>query len=190
MVKNELRSWMLTLCMLSISGTVQAQQASLPPEVIAYADMVFYNGKIITADDQHSVVSAVAIRDGKFLAVGNDDRILRLSGPRTQKIDLQGKSVVPGFIDNHKHGAWVGNVHKRGFKRPDDLQGQTERTGRSQTTRGSHCTGRVGDAFSSQKSCLSVGHSERSGSYLSRHPRGTDNFRHGYDGEQYHFGSG
>ncbi len=115
MVKNELRSWMLTLCMLSISGTVQAQQASLPPEVIAYSDMVFYNGKIITADDQHSVVSAVAIRDGKFLAVGNDDRILRLSGPRTQKIDLQGKSVVPGFIDNHKHGAWVGNVHKRGL---------------------------------------------------------------------------
>lgn len=114
MFKKEIRSWMLTICILGMSGMIQAQQTSLPPELIAYSDMVLYNGKIITCDDQQSLASAVAIRDGKFLAIGDNDRILRLAGPATQKIDLKGQSVVPGFIDNHGHGSWVGNQSKRG----------------------------------------------------------------------------
>ncbi len=114
MSKKSFPFWVLVLGVWLMSGMGQAQQASLPPEVVAYADMVLYNGKIITADDQQSIESAIAIRGGKFLAVGSDDRILQMAGPRTQRIDLQGKSVVPGFIDTHLHQAWSGNVAKRG----------------------------------------------------------------------------
>ena len=81
---------------------------------MAYADMVLHNGQIITADDDESVVSAVAIRDGKFLAVGDDDRILSMADSDTRKIDLQGKSVVPGFIDTHLHQAFVSQISKLG----------------------------------------------------------------------------
>ena len=80
------------------------QPADLPPEVVAYADMVFYNGKVYTADDQFTVAEAVAVRDGKIMAIGTSQRILRMAGPRTQKVDLQNrKSIVPAFWDTHYH---------------------------------------------------------------------------------------
>ena len=93
---------------LLFAGIIQAQSAqSLPPEVIAYADLVFYNGQILTADEQFTVAQAVAIRDGKFLAVGSNDRILAMAGPRTRRVDLEGRSLLPGLIDTHLHSAWV-----------------------------------------------------------------------------------
>ena len=85
------------------SYLAEAQQASLPPEVIAYADTVFYNGKILTGDEKFSTAEAVAIRGGRFLAVGNTARILTMAGPKTNKIDLAGKTVTPGIIDLHQH---------------------------------------------------------------------------------------
>ncbi|HXG23638.1 MAG TPA: amidohydrolase family protein, partial [Chthonomonadales bacterium] len=87
---------------------VSAQQ-DLPSEIISYADIVLYNGKILTADDNFGIVEATAIRDGKFLAVGKTDQILKMAGPNTRKIDLAGKTVTPGFIETHAHG-WAGNV--------------------------------------------------------------------------------
>ncbi len=83
--------------------SLKAQQANLPPEVINYADTVLYNGKILTADDAFSVVEAVAIRGGRFLAIGTKDRILPMAGPNTRQIDLKGKTVIPGIVDLHEH---------------------------------------------------------------------------------------
>ncbi len=80
-----------------------AQEPSLPAEVIAYADTVLYNGKILTADDNFTIAEAVAVRDGKFLAVGASDRIEAMAGPETRKIDLQDKTAVPGILDIHQH---------------------------------------------------------------------------------------
>jgi len=84
-------------------GSVAVQQVDLPADVIAYADMVLYGGKVLAADDGFTIAEAVAIRDGKFLAVGKSAEILRLAGPSTRKVDLAGKTVVPGFIDTHQH---------------------------------------------------------------------------------------
>ena len=89
-------------------GPVHAQQ-QLPPEVVAYADIILYNGTILTADDSFTMAQGVAIRENKFLAVGNSDRILRMAGPGTRKIDLKGQTAVPGFIESHSHG-WTGNT--------------------------------------------------------------------------------
>jgi predicted amidohydrolase YtcJ len=83
--------------------------AALPPEVVAYADVIMYNGKVLTADEQFTVAEAVAIRDGKFLATGTSSRILAMAGPNTRRIDLRGRSAVPGLIDTHIHQAFVGN---------------------------------------------------------------------------------
>ena len=76
---------------------------NLPPEVLRYADTILYNGKVVTADAQFTMVKAVAVRDGKVLKTGEDAAILALAGPATRKIDLQGKTLIPGIIDTHTH---------------------------------------------------------------------------------------
>src|SRR5678815_4766962 len=81
---------------LAATLVLQAQQA--PP-----ADTILTNGKIITVDDTFSIAQAVAIRGTRIIAVGTNQEITRLAGPNTRRIDLRGKSVVPGFIDNHAH---------------------------------------------------------------------------------------
>ena len=80
-----------------------SQEPQIPSEILHYADLVLYNGKILTADDSFTIAQAVAIRDGKFLSTGDDPRILKMAGPKTGVIDLQGKTVTPGFIDTHFH---------------------------------------------------------------------------------------
>lgn len=67
------------------------------------ADLLLHNGKIATVDDDFHIVSALAVRDGKIAAVGTDDQVLALRGPKTNVLDLQGKFVVPGLIDSHVH---------------------------------------------------------------------------------------
>ena len=80
-----------------------AAAGQLPPEVIAYADTILTNGKVLTVDKDFSVREALAIRDGKVLAVDTTAAIQRYAGPRTQRIDLAGKTVIPGIIDTHLH---------------------------------------------------------------------------------------
>ena len=72
------------------------------PEDIA-ADLIFYNGKIITVDSNFSIASALAVKDDKFLTLGQDNDILSWAGSSTRTVDLQGKTVTPGFIDAHIH---------------------------------------------------------------------------------------
>ena len=76
---------------------------NLPAGDPVYADLVLFNGSIWTLDDNQPRAEAVAITDGKFVAVGSDRNILALAGSETQTIDLQGAFVVPGFNDSHVH---------------------------------------------------------------------------------------
>lgn len=69
------------------------------------ADAVFVNGKVVTLDARNTVASAVAVRDGRFVAIGPDDAVRKLVGERTRVVDLGGKTVVPGLIDVHCHPA-------------------------------------------------------------------------------------
>lgn len=67
------------------------------------ADTVLINGKILTVDDQFSTREAVAVREGKIVALGSSAQIRKLAGPQSRVIDLQGRTVIPGLIDNHMH---------------------------------------------------------------------------------------
>ncbi|TEA77197.1 amidohydrolase [Allopusillimonas ginsengisoli] len=70
--------------------------ASLP-------DVIFFNGQITTLDPSNPQATAVAIKDGKFVAVGADQEILALAGSDTRTIDLCRRSALPGLFDNHTH---------------------------------------------------------------------------------------
>jgi hypothetical protein len=66
-------------------------------------DLVLSNGKIITVDERFTIAQAVAIRGDQIVAVGTNQEINRLAGTGTRRIDLQGRAVLPGLIDNHMH---------------------------------------------------------------------------------------
>src|SRR5438552_5400274 len=66
-------------------------------------DTIYYNAAIVTMSPDHPTAQAVAIRGDRFLAVGSSAEILKTAGPRTQKIDLGGKCIVPGIIESHVH---------------------------------------------------------------------------------------
>ncbi|WP_373696772.1 amidohydrolase family protein, partial [Microvirga yunnanensis] len=67
------------------------------------ADMILFNGRITTLDRQAPEAAAVAIRDGRFLAVGDEREIMTLAAPDTRRADLNGRRVIPGLIDSHMH---------------------------------------------------------------------------------------
>jgi predicted amidohydrolase YtcJ len=75
---------------------------SIDPSV-GPADIILSNGKIITVDDKFTIAQAVAIKGERVIAVGTTEDMAPLAGPSTRTIDLNGRAVVPGMIDNHAH---------------------------------------------------------------------------------------
>ncbi|MGN6319177.1 amidohydrolase [Trinickia sp.] len=66
-------------------------------------DLILHNGRMTTLDRSNPAASAVAIADGRFVAVGSDEEVLPLAGDKTKIVDLAGSPVLPGLIDNHLH---------------------------------------------------------------------------------------
>src|SRR5689334_7826930 len=67
------------------------------------ADLILHNGRIHTVDRERPAASAVAVRDGRFVAVGDDATVMAQRGATTQVIDLRGRTVIPGLNDSHLH---------------------------------------------------------------------------------------
>jgi len=76
-------------------------------------ELILYNGNIWTVDPAQPRAQAVAISGGRFVSVGSDREILRLAAGSSRKIDLGGRTVLPGFIDAHSHPADSGRNHLR-----------------------------------------------------------------------------
>jgi predicted amidohydrolase YtcJ len=72
---------------------------------------VLYNANVITVDPKRARARAVAISGDRFLDVGDDHEILALATADTARLDLAGRTVVPGFIDAHTHPAYAGIRH-------------------------------------------------------------------------------
>ncbi|PYU40113.1 MAG: hypothetical protein DMG53_23490 [Acidobacteria bacterium] len=102
MIETSRRSFLVTLGAFTL----------LPLERVE-PDLVLHNGNFWTVDPHNPRAQAVAISDGRFLAVGSDDEVLHLASSRSRKLDLVGKTVLPGFIDAHAHPASSGRSHLR-----------------------------------------------------------------------------
>ncbi|MBB5464127.1 hypothetical protein HDG32_000220 [Paraburkholderia sp. CI2] len=70
---------------------------------VTHPDLILHNGRFTTLDRSNPIASAVAIADGRFVAVGSDTDVMPLAGRATKVIDLGGRPVLPGLIDNHLH---------------------------------------------------------------------------------------
>jgi predicted amidohydrolase YtcJ len=84
--------------------------AAASPAWSQNADTILVNGKVLTVDRQFSTREALAIRDGKITAVGSNADARKQAGPQTRVIDLQGRTVIPGFIDSHIHAIRAGQT--------------------------------------------------------------------------------
>lgn len=85
----------LSASALSISSICQAAQLT--------ADVIYSGGKVVTVNDLQPEVEAVAIKAGKIIAIGYRDEVMKFKGARTKLVDLEGKVMLPGFIDPHGH---------------------------------------------------------------------------------------
>jgi predicted amidohydrolase YtcJ len=74
---------------------LMAQQSS--------SEQIFFNAKVFTGDPQNPYADAVAIQDGKIVAVGNLPEVLKTASATAERVDLHGKTLFPGFIDSHSH---------------------------------------------------------------------------------------
>ena len=93
-----------------------------------FADLVLYNGKVLTVDARDSIVEAAAVKNGLILETGSSSEIWKFIGPRTRVIDLGQRTVLPGFIDSHTHPPGAGtrlftiDFRKEGAKCVGDIQ--------------------------------------------------------------------
>jgi predicted amidohydrolase YtcJ len=94
--------------------TTAPTSTNTPPPIPAEpADVIFHNGTIITIEENLPLAEAIALRNGLIQAVGTSEDILALQDSETIVIDLQGKTIMPGFVDPHTHilndaGAYLG----------------------------------------------------------------------------------
>ncbi|MSO20044.1 MAG: amidohydrolase [Acidobacteria bacterium] len=100
-------SWAFVAAMLVVvSGNQSLAQAP---------DQIFYNGKVVTVGAGFSIQQAFAVRDGRFLAVGDNAAMRALAQAGTLQTDLKGHTVIPGLMDNHNHQYHAGLVMQRGI---------------------------------------------------------------------------
>ena len=121
--------------LLASLAAASAVQSAEPP-----ADLVVLNGRVLTVDASSRIASAVAIRDGVFIAVGSDTEIRARVGPRTRTIDARGRSVIPGLIESHVHAT------------------EAARNEASQPFRQLHSIGEIQDWVRQQAKALPAGH--------------------------------
>lgn len=72
------------------------------------ADLILVNGKIRTMNEAAPQAEAIAVRSGKIVAIGTTSSVEKLKGKNTERIDLQGRLLLPGFVDSHIHAFWGG----------------------------------------------------------------------------------
>jgi hypothetical protein len=91
---------------IALGGRAEANPSQPQPQLAQgnrFADSIYINGTVITVNDQQPIAEAVAVKDGRILAVGDRRMVKALQRSATQVFDLQGKTLVPGFIDPHGH---------------------------------------------------------------------------------------
>ncbi|TMJ03704.1 MAG: amidohydrolase [Alphaproteobacteria bacterium] len=97
--------WVRAAIALTLAGLALAE---VPQAIAQPADTILLNGKILTLDEQSSVVQALAIRNDRIIATGSSNDLAGLTGATTRLVDLGGRTVIPGLIDSHIHAIRAG----------------------------------------------------------------------------------
>jgi predicted amidohydrolase YtcJ len=121
-------SWALLLTLSLMAAAPRCAHAARSRGAVAGPDLVLFHGRIYTVDAQHPWAQALAIKNGRIVAVGADAAVLSLKTRATRSIDLQGRLLTPGLIDSHVHfidGAWY--LHNVALRDATTMAEVTER---------------------------------------------------------------
>ena len=86
---------LIALCAVLLSAIARAQTTA--------PDAIYHNARIVTVNERFDIAQALAVKDGRIQAAGTDDAIRKLAAASTRVVDLGGRTVIPGFYDNHIH---------------------------------------------------------------------------------------
>lgn len=86
-----------------LAGCLSSNGPNAPRGSSAMADLIVLNARVTTLDPRRPSATALAVADGRVLAVGDDAQIAALAGPRTRRIDAAGRRLIPGLNDSHIH---------------------------------------------------------------------------------------
>ena len=130
-MKNIFFGFIAALCMSATAYVQDSEVVEPASEAIAVvADMVIWGGPIHTADDNNPAAEAIAIKDGRFIHVGDRAAADMLTGADTTVIDLEGAALFPGFVDAHAHHSGIGNremmLNLEGTSSVSDLQARMQ----------------------------------------------------------------
>jgi len=95
----------IAVCLLVLSFSFAGISSQLNAQS---ADSIYYGGTIITVNDQQPTAEAVAVKDGKFIAIGDKKDVFSRKNNSTKLINLNGRTMLPGFVDSHGHTYLVG----------------------------------------------------------------------------------
>jgi predicted amidohydrolase YtcJ len=133
------------MAQLRFAGGVLAIAMWALQSAVPQADLVLVDGRILTVDDRFRVAAALAIRDGRFVAVGSNEDVRRYIGSGTRVIDGRGRTVVPGLIDSHVHALDVAEAESgqrfENLQSIDALQAWIRRSLRSASLTGAAHSG-------------------------------------------------
>ncbi len=101
---------MTRLPSVALGAALLAAGCAAPEPAPPPADLVLAGGRIVTLDPERPEATALAARDGRIVAVGDDAEILALAGPATRRIDLAGRLATPGWIEGHGHFEGIGQA--------------------------------------------------------------------------------
>ncbi|MEH6569128.1 MAG: amidohydrolase [Halioglobus sp.] len=95
--------WIRVITACALASLIACSNSAKKIDSAEAADLIITGGPIVTMDSARPSVEAVAIKDGKILAAGSVDEVGRYSATTTQQLNLDGHTLVPGFIDGHSH---------------------------------------------------------------------------------------
>ena len=106
---TRLRLLALAVALQAVAAPHAAQPTIVPAQAPApVADLVLYNGRVITVDGAFSTAEAVAVAGDRIVAVGTTAEVRAHTSATTRQVDLRGRAVIPGLMDNHLHSAGGG----------------------------------------------------------------------------------
>ena len=92
----------------AFGSLLRCAEAQTPPAASGAADLIYWGGPIVTMNDAQPQAEAVAVRGGRILVVGSLAQVEATRGPGTREVNLDGRTMLPGFVDPHGHVVMVG----------------------------------------------------------------------------------
>ena len=95
--------WFVAIAGCNGNSVDSIDDSTTEPDALAAPDRILSNGRILTVDEEFNIVEAIVLDGDRILATGTDEEMVALADPDTAIMDLQGRTVIPGLIDNHVH---------------------------------------------------------------------------------------